>query len=219
MSDIQWIIDGLKKPGKTQVGLAAALGRAPSAISSLLKGTRLLKAREVPIVRAYLEAEPAVIVRPEGPEESEVKPAPDAPPFSQLGDYDIAVRGIAVGGDDDEFYFNGEVIEYVRRPPGLARKKNVFAVHVTGDSMFPRYEAGDLIYAQHAPPVAGEDVLVELRNPEDENMAGKSFVKTLVRRSASRIICRQFNPDKEIEFDTDEVRELYKVFRNRELFG
>ena len=159
------------------------------------------------------------VIRPEGPEESETRPAPDAPRFSEMGDFDVEVRGVTVGGEDDEFYFNGQVLEYVRRPPGLSRKKEVFAVNVSNDSMYPRYDPGDLVYAQKANPVAGDDVLIELYHPDDENLAGKSFVKTFVRRTGRRITCKQFNPPKEVEFDAGEVRQICKVFRNRDLFG
>lgn len=53
--DYQWIEDGLKKPGKTKKGLAAALGRFPSAISDLLNHRRRLRADEIEKVAAYLE--------------------------------------------------------------------------------------------------------------------------------------------------------------------
>jgi hypothetical protein len=53
--DIEDIKRGLKRPGKTQRGLALALGLDPSGVNRLLKGERQLKASEVPIVRAYLD--------------------------------------------------------------------------------------------------------------------------------------------------------------------
>ena len=162
---------------------------------------------------------PPQLIRPEGPEPSEAEPATDAPKLSQFGDYDVEVRGIAVGGDDDEFYFNGEVQENVRRPPGLAHKKNVFAVSMAGVSMKPRYDPDDLLYVQKGNPVAGDDVLIELYHPEHEDRAGKGYIKTFVRRTGLRITCEQFNPPKEIEFDAGEVKAIYKVFRNRDLFG
>lgn len=56
--DLQWIIDGLAKPGKNKVGLAKALQRAPSMVTSLLKKERELKAREIEIIAKYLEVEP-----------------------------------------------------------------------------------------------------------------------------------------------------------------
>jgi hypothetical protein len=53
--DIREIQEGLKKPGKSKSGLAKALGRQPSAVTSLLKGERQLKAHEIKIIREYLE--------------------------------------------------------------------------------------------------------------------------------------------------------------------
>lgn len=50
-----WIIEGLKKEGKSKKGLAEALGRFPSAVSDLLKGRRRLRADEIETVAAYLE--------------------------------------------------------------------------------------------------------------------------------------------------------------------
>jgi transcriptional regulator with XRE-family HTH domain len=56
--DIQWIEDGLKKEGKSKKGLAAALGRFPSAVSDLLKNRRRLRADEIQMIAEYLEVTP-----------------------------------------------------------------------------------------------------------------------------------------------------------------
>ena len=58
MDDIEWIRQGLKKPGKSKGGLAKAFGRSPSAISDLLAGTRQLKATEIKSAAEYLEVNP-----------------------------------------------------------------------------------------------------------------------------------------------------------------
>lgn len=55
---LKWIRDGLRKSGKTQAGLARALGLAPPAVSRLLKGERQLKADEVPVIARYLGVTP-----------------------------------------------------------------------------------------------------------------------------------------------------------------
>jgi cyanate lyase len=56
-ASINWILDGLKKPGKTRSGIAKAIGRSPSAVTALLHGSRELKAREIEIIARYLEIE------------------------------------------------------------------------------------------------------------------------------------------------------------------
>ena len=50
---LDWIREGLKRPGKTQSGLAKAFGRAPSAITALLKNGRQLKAHEIATAARY----------------------------------------------------------------------------------------------------------------------------------------------------------------------
>lgn len=55
MLTIDEIREGLSRPGKTQKGLAAALGVDNSQISRLLAGKRHMRAQEIPIILGYLE--------------------------------------------------------------------------------------------------------------------------------------------------------------------
>ncbi len=54
---ISWIREGLRQPGKTQAGLAAALGLDRAQVTRLLQGRRDLKQREVKTVAEYFGAE------------------------------------------------------------------------------------------------------------------------------------------------------------------
>lgn len=54
--------EALKKQGKTQAGLAEALGRDKSAITLLLQGKRQLKAREILIIATYLKMSEAEVL-------------------------------------------------------------------------------------------------------------------------------------------------------------
>src|SRR5947209_9304674 len=58
MDELDWIRKGLEKPGKTQTGLARAMGVAPSAVTQMLKGQRDLKYRELRPVIDYLGVAP-----------------------------------------------------------------------------------------------------------------------------------------------------------------
>lgn len=51
---LQWIRDGLRQTGKTQVGLARHLGLTHPQITRLLKGVRRLKVDELPRIADYL---------------------------------------------------------------------------------------------------------------------------------------------------------------------
>jgi transcriptional regulator with XRE-family HTH domain len=50
----RWIAEALARTGKTQKGLAQALGLDPASANRLTKGTRRLKASELPLVERYL---------------------------------------------------------------------------------------------------------------------------------------------------------------------
>ena len=51
MLDVKMIERGLKRPGKTKGGLAAAMGVRPGAVSEIFSGIRLIKASEIdPII-------------------------------------------------------------------------------------------------------------------------------------------------------------------------
>ena len=54
----EWLKNGLRQPGKSNVGLARALGIDGSGVSRLLKGDRKLKLEEVPKAAAYLGIDP-----------------------------------------------------------------------------------------------------------------------------------------------------------------
>ena len=112
-ADIEWIRKGLAKKGKTQTGLARAMNIAHSQISRLLSGDRQLKAREIPVIAAYLEELP-----PSGPTRK------------------IRITGYVAAGaeifelQEDE---NETDLNEVDAPPGAT--EDMVAVEVRGDSL------------------------------------------------------------------------------------
>ena len=55
---LDWIKKGLEKPGRTQAGLAQALGVDRAQATRLLQGKRALKVRELRAISAYLDSAP-----------------------------------------------------------------------------------------------------------------------------------------------------------------
>ena len=136
---------------------------------------------------------------------------------------DVPVRGTVVGGDDGDFAFNGDVVDHVRRPPGLAGAASVFALYVHGDSMSPRFESGDLVFINPSrPPTPGCDVVVEMA-PGTGDTSGACYIKRLLRRTADKVVLRQFNPPpgqkQDFEVDRRQVRNLWRVLSAAELLG
>ncbi|WP_244537418.1 XRE family transcriptional regulator [Methylobacterium pseudosasicola] len=135
------------------------------------------------------------------------------------GPRDVPVLGTGVGGDEGDFRFNGQTIDYAPRPPGIEGKKDVFVVYVVGDSMVPRFEDGDPAYVDpHRRPKNRDYVVVELKG-ESEVEPGDAFVKRLVRRSGGKIVVEQFNPAKELVFAEADVARLHRVIPWTELIG
>ncbi len=50
----------------------------------------------------------------------------------------------------------------------------------------------------------GDDVIVQLR-PHDEHDTPEGFIKELVKRTPSKLIVKQYNPEMEISFEQAEV--------------
>lgn len=124
---------------------------------------------------------------------------------------DLRVLGLAECGPDGWSLWNGEIIEMTSRPPNLAGASQAYAVYVAGDSMEPRYHAGELAYIHPGRPVdVGSYVLVQVR-PEVEGDTPRAILKRLAKRSTAKILLEQFNPPKTIELRTSEVISVHRV--------
>jgi phage repressor protein C with HTH and peptisase S24 domain len=170
---------------------------------------------------AYMSSPPRTVaqrvatLRAQGafsPEVSEIPQASSLP-------LDVPVYGTAVGGEDADFEMNGDVIDRVRRPAGLANAKNAFALYVVGTSMSPRYDEGDLIFVHPGrPPVGGCDVVVEL-HAEDERGRNKALLKTYRGKTPNHLLLSQLNPCSDFDIPLDQVKQVLRVLRTNELLG
>lgn len=124
---------------------------------------------------------------------------------------DLPVLG-AVKGGAEGFYFNeGEAKEFVLRPAGLQGVANAFALYVDGDSMEPRYFAGELLYVNPNRPITRNCfVAIELAD-------GQGLIKQFLRRSDEHIVLRQFNPPKDLRLATRDVKRIYRITGSAEV--
>lgn len=172
-----------------------------------------------PITEAEILVLAGVGPVPAGPalETNVSSPLPAPSPASMP--LDVPVLGTAVGGSGADFTLNNGVVDYARRPPGVARNKAVFCVFVRGDSMEPRFEAGDLLYINPARPARnGDDVLVEM-HPDQQGEPGAAYIKRLEGQTPTKLILRQFNPAKRIEIPIVRVLRVCPILRTSELLG
>jgi phage repressor protein C with HTH and peptisase S24 domain len=122
----------------------------------------------------------------------------------------IHVYGRAVAGEDGEFEMNGTILFDVMAPPIIAAIEGAYAVQVSGDSMSPRFEDGEVVFIDPKQRVSpGDGVLVQIQQSEHGPVL--AFTKRLVKHTTSEIILRQYNPQKEIRFLSTEVVSVHYI--------
>lgn len=208
MDDLDWIRKGLEKPGKTQTGLAEALGVSPSAVTMLLKGDkkgkrRLLKAHEIPKAAVYLEAEPP----------GSIIPPPNASPATpiELGGLTVPLMGQGACGRDGRFEYNGQRISDILAPPALARVKGAYAVYAVGESMLDRYQPGEVVFVDpNRPVIKGHFVVAQIRGDHDGDVPG-GYIKRFVSMDDRVLRLEQLNPKKILTFPRKKVIAIHKI--------
>jgi repressor LexA len=163
MLDAAMIERGLERTGKSKGGLAQAMGVRASAISEILSGLRQIKATEIAPIVEYLELN-------------------RVPIMGRIG------AGAVIEPDIEQIPPEG--IGEVELPFPLSEE--TIAFEVTGDSMLPKYESGDVIvvYREQRHPLTsfyGEEAAVRLKT-------GERYLKTIERgKSPSMVNLASFN--------------------------
>lgn len=220
----QVIKEARKQRGYVQRQIADAAKVSVQAVGQWERGDNDISMEKLRAVATFLGIDPVAANAGElrfmgvGEPLNEIEQVTDAGAMPNLGPRDVEVYGVTVGGDDADFSFNGEVVQLVKRPPGIAGLKNVFAVHVVGTSMFPKFEPGDLLYCGGRAPVPGDYVVVE-EFPDEQHPKGKGYIKRLDKRAPGKLTCWQFNPEGPVEFDAYAIKAVHRVIPLRELLG
>lgn len=133
---------------------------------------------------------------------------------------DVPLLGTAMGGKDGELFIDrrGEPVDYVRRPPGLSKSADVFAIIVQGDSMWPRYRDGEMLYISTRRAVSPDDhVIIRLHGDSDDDEVW--LLKHLIRRTADTVELEQYNPMKRISLPRDRISAMHKILDMSEVLG
>ena len=121
------------------------------------------------------------------------------------------VFGQAVAGVNGEFELNGNVVFDVLCPPQLYEVNNAYAVEVSGDSMWPRYRDGEIVYCDPTRRVKKGDFVVAQIMIDEYANAPQAFIKMFVRHNAKELVLGQFNPAKTLTFPHEKVVSVHYI--------
>jgi phage repressor protein C with HTH and peptisase S24 domain len=127
----------------------------------------------------------------------------------------IPVYGHAVGGKDGEFILNGNKVTEVLAPASLSSVPDAYAVYVVGDSMEPRYFAGETVFVNPRLPISrGAFVVAQIAVNAEE--APHAYVKRFVSQDARRLRLEQYHPKKVLEFPAAKVVSVHRIIMSGE---
>lgn len=122
----------------------------------------------------------------------------------------VPIYGQAVGGVDGQFIMNGSILYHVMAPPQIAEIAGAYGVLISGDSMSPRYEDGEIAFVDPRRRLKkGDYVVAQIQF--DEHEPPHAYVKRFIRHNSEDLVLSQFNPPKELVFDHDQVVSVHYI--------
>jgi phage repressor protein C with HTH and peptisase S24 domain len=122
----------------------------------------------------------------------------------------IPVYGHAMGGKDGEFILSGNQVSEVLAPPNLSHVPDAYAVYVVGDSMEPRYFAGETVFVNPRLPISrGAFVVAQISKGQEDQP--RAYVKRFVSQDTKRLRLEQYNPKKILEFPISTVGAIHRI--------
>lgn len=203
----------------SQNELAEKAGTSQPQINRLEKGERKLTKEWAERLAPHLNVTPEILLFG-WPDEGDMAMPPREDPFPKpnarigekvsVGGPRIPVYGQAVGGVDGEFLMNGSVLYEVMAPPVVSNISGAYAVAVSGESMWPRYEDGEICFVDPKRRVKkGDYVIAQIQLEEEGSLL--AYVKQFVRHNSEELVLRQFNPEKELRFPATAVHAVHYI--------
>jgi phage repressor protein C with HTH and peptisase S24 domain len=220
----QRVKEARKALGLTQGELADRVGDIGQSLVAEIEAGRIARpgrsrelARALQITEDELLGEaasddPAPIPRTPGPASNA-----GAPEYVQFASAPlIPVFGQAAGGYEGRFEMNGQKIADVFCPPPLVGIRGAYAVYVFGDSMEPRYFAGETVWLHPYLPVRKGDFVVAQIRGKGPGEPLSAYVKQFLGRSSNNgLKLKSLNPgssDTEVlTFPDDDVFSIHKI--------
>jgi phage repressor protein C with HTH and peptisase S24 domain len=215
----------LERHRVTQTRLAQAAGMEVDKLNKVLAGRRRLQLDENGAIEAFFRelddsgrAPHAAGLAEERLPQPNLRAAPLPPRPDRQNK--VPLLGSGQAGPDGVFELNnGEPIDYVDRPPGLAGKARIYCIYVDGDSMEPAHTHGDLLFVDAArKPFPGRDAVVELL-PDSDGAPARAFIKRIVKLTPDYVELFEYRPkERTFRLARSKIRNLHLVLKNTDMY-
>jgi|SRR5215471_11835507 phage repressor protein C with HTH and peptisase S24 domain len=169
----------------SQLDLARMAGVSQQLIAAIETG-RTRSTKFLPRIALALSKRPGELDADWLPVEEQRNAASPA----SLGERDLPVFASAQGGEG-QIIVSPDPMEVIPRPSPVAGVREAYAVYITGESMIPEFEPGDLaIVNPHLPPIAGVTCIFY----GETGGTAHATIKRLRRQTQDAWHVRQWNP-------------------------
>ncbi|MGF3026549.1 S24 family peptidase [Methylobacterium aquaticum] len=224
-----WLREQLARNGTKQVDLVdflAANGIAMDAhkMSKILSGRRQAQPAEMPLIWSFFNLDPADLAAAisggsgEATRNNSVRnPMPNAglPERISFNREKLPIYGVSVGGaGQSRVLFNGQQLGTLSRPEYLADVPNAYGTYVHGDSMEPRYEAGEIVIINPNKGIKkGNYVVAQVYDNDGDPPFG--YVKRFLSINDKELVLEQLNPpegeDRIMRFPRKRVLSVHRI--------
>ncbi|WP_441235633.1 helix-turn-helix domain-containing protein [Bradyrhizobium sp. 930_D9_N1_4] len=178
------IREAREKRGWSQKELGDRVGISQPAIKKIEDGaTRQTKF--MPKIAQLLELDLAVL-----DDSLNSQRLDEAPPPLQPGRPDFRIFASAEGGPG-EIIRSAEPVDFVPRPTHLVHVRDAYGLLITGTSMEPEYNAGEMAIVEPSMPVIGGEVYIFYAELHGE---ARATIKKLRRATVDNWLVTQHNP-------------------------
>ena len=122
----------------------------------------------------------------------------------------LQIFSSAQGGSEGAMALSNEPVAWIPRDARLEGVPDAYGCFVSGDSMEPAYEKGNILLVNPGAPVApGDDVVFMREDPKDSTRY--VMIKRLVKANAQQWTVRQYNPPKTFTLSKKEWNKAHLV--------
>ncbi|WP_192215629.1 helix-turn-helix transcriptional regulator [Methylobacterium bullatum] len=124
----------------------------------------------------------------------------------------LPVVGRAKGGSGSAVVLDGTVTDHIPSPRSLDDVPGAYALEVVGESMEPRYFAGEIVYIHPTRTIhKGAHIVLQVRDQGGELHA---YIKRYVSGSNEHVVVAQYNPASELRFERGAVEAMHLIVKS-----